>query len=88
MLPDYRQDEGYSDKPATTQIGGRIAVITINRPQVAVTFRPLTVKEMIQALDAWGYDDNIGVIVPDREGDKLLVPAAIRKSAATMAAIR
>ncbi len=47
-----------------------IAKITINRPQVRNAFRPLTVKEMIQALADARYDDNIGVIVLTGEGDK------------------
>ena len=47
-----------------------IAKITINRPQVRNAFRPLTVKEMIQALADARYDDNIGVIVLTGEGEK------------------
>ncbi|VTN10550.1 1,4-Dihydroxy-2-naphthoyl-CoA synthase [Raoultella terrigena] len=41
----------------------------INRPQVRNAFRPLTVKEMIQALADARYDDNIGVIILTGEGD-------------------
>lgn len=44
--------------------------ITINRPQVRNAFRPLTVKEMIQALADARYDDNIGVIILTGAGDK------------------
>lgn len=47
-----------------------IAKITINRPQVRNAFRPLTVKEMIQALADARYDDNIGVIILTGAGDK------------------
>lgn len=47
-----------------------IAKITINRPHVRNAFRPLTVKEMIQALADARYDDNIGVIILTGEGDK------------------
>src|SRR5471030_2369183 len=47
-----------------------IAKITINRPQVRNAFRPLTVKEMIRAMDDARHDDNIGVIVLTGEGDK------------------
>lgn len=47
-----------------------IAKITINRPQVRNAFRPLTVKEMLQALADARYDDGIGVIVLTGAGDK------------------
>lgn len=79
--------EGYSDIRYHKSADG-IAKITINRPQVRNAFRPLTVKEMIQALSDARYDDNIGVIVLTGEGDKAFAPAAIKKSAATTAAIR
>lgn len=46
--------------------------ITINRPQVRNAFRPLTVKEMIQALADARYDDNVGVIILTGEGESLL----------------
>lgn len=45
-----------------------IAKITINRPQVRNAFRPLTVREMIQALDDARDDDQIGVIILTGEG--------------------
>lgn len=47
-----------------------IAKITINRPQVRNAFRPLTVKEMIRALDDARNDEGIGVIVLTGEGEK------------------
>ena len=37
-----------------------IAKITINRPEVRNAFRPLTVKEMLQALDDAREDSEIG----------------------------
>ena len=61
--------EGYTDIRYQKSTDG-IAKITINRPQVRNAFRPLTVKEMIQALADARYDDNIGVIVLTGEGDK------------------
>lgn len=61
--------EGYSDIRYHKSADG-IAKITINRPQVRNAFRPLTVKEMIQALADARYDDNIGVIVLTGEGEK------------------
>ncbi len=45
-----------------------IAKITINRPQVRNAFRPLTVKEMSQALEDARDDHNIGVIILTGEG--------------------
>ena len=45
-----------------------IAKITINRPQIHNAFRPLTVKEMIQALEDARNDSNIGVIILTGEG--------------------
>ncbi|HET7657988.1 MAG TPA: 1,4-dihydroxy-2-naphthoyl-CoA synthase [Bacillales bacterium] len=47
-----------------------IAKITMNRPEVFNAFRPLTVREMIDALrDAWD-DNTIGVVVLTGAGDK------------------
>lgn len=51
--------EGFEDIRYEKSTDG-IAKITINRPQVRNAFRPLTVKEMIQALADARYDDNIG----------------------------
>lgn len=65
-----------------------IAKITINRPHVRNAFRPLTVKEMIQALADARYDDNIGVIILTGKAIKPSVPAVIRKCVAITAAIR
>lgn len=46
------------------------AKITINRPEVYNAFRPLTIREMIDALrDAWD-DTSIGVVVITGAGDK------------------
>lgn len=47
-----------------------IAKITINRPEVRNAFRPLTVKEMIKALDDAREDPEIGVIILTGAGDK------------------
>jgi len=79
--------EGYTDIRYHKSADG-IAKITINRPQVRNAFRPLTVKEMIQALADARYDDNIGVIILTGEGEKPSAPAAIRKSAVTTADTR
>jgi len=61
--------EGYTDIRYHKSADG-IAKITINRPEVRNAFRPVTVKEMIQALADARYDDNIGVIVLTGEGEK------------------
>ena len=47
-----------------------IAKITINRPEVRNAFRPLTVKEMMQALDDAREDSEIGVIILTGAGDE------------------
>ena len=47
-----------------------IAKITINRPEVRNAFRPLTVKEMLQALDNAREDSEIGVIILTGAGDE------------------
>lgn len=47
-----------------------IAKITINRPEVRNAFRPLTVKEMIAALQDARLDESIGVIILTGAGDK------------------
>ncbi len=46
-----------------------IAKITINRPQVRNAFRPLTVHEMMQALEDARFDSEIGVVILAGEGD-------------------
>jgi naphthoate synthase len=45
-----------------------ISKITINRPEVRNAFRPLTVVEMMQALDDSRNDERIGVIILTGEG--------------------
>ncbi len=45
-----------------------IAKITINRPEVRNAFRPLTVEEMIRALDDARNDQIIGVVILTGEG--------------------
>ncbi len=47
-----------------------IAKITINRPEVHNAFRPLTVKEMIQAFADARDDADIGVIILTGQGEK------------------
>ena len=47
---------------------GGIAKITINRPAVRNAFRPLTVDEMIDALNDARFDEQIGAIILTGEG--------------------
>ena len=47
-----------------------IAKITINRPEVRNAFRPLTVRELQQALDDAREDSAIGVIILTGAGEK------------------
>lgn len=47
-----------------------IGKITINRPRYRNAFTPLTVAEMMEAMDMARYDNNIGVVVLTGEGDK------------------
>lgn len=47
-----------------------ISKITINRPEVRNAFRPLTIKEISDALSMAASDDEVGVIILTGEGDK------------------
>ena len=47
-----------------------IAKITINRPEIRNAFRPLTVREMQQALEDAREDSGIGVIILTGAGEK------------------
>lgn len=47
-----------------------VAKIVINRPHVRNAFRPLTVKEMMHALEDAKYDEEIGVIILTGSGTK------------------
>lgn len=49
---------------------GAIAKITINRPEVRNAFRPLTVKELLEAFEKAHQDDEVGVIILTGEGEK------------------
>ena len=49
---------------------GKIAKISINRPQVHNAFTPLTIQEMIDAMHICREDPEIGVIIITGEGGK------------------
>lgn len=57
-----------------------IGKITINRPEVRNAFRPLTVKEMLEALDLLHEDETIGVVILTGEGEKAFCSGGIRRS--------
>ncbi len=59
----YEKSAGLGSEPAP-----RIAKITINRPEVRNAFRPLTVVEISQALEAAREDSEVGAIVLCGEG--------------------
>ena len=48
---------------------GKIAKITINRPEVRNAFRPKTVMELLQAFDLAHEDPSVGVIILTGAGD-------------------
>lgn len=64
----WQQSGDYTDIKYHKMDG--IAKITINRPEVRNAFRPLTVKEMMQAFREAEEDPNIGVIILTGEGEK------------------
>ena len=49
--------------------GTGIAKITINRPEVRNAFRPLTVKELLQAFEMAHEDESVGVVILTGEGE-------------------
>ena len=63
------EDILYEKGKAGTDTQG-IAKITINRPETRNAFRPLTVREMMRALDDARDDASVGVIILTGAGDK------------------
>jgi len=47
-----------------------IAKVTINRPDVRNAFRPLTVREMMEAFDDAREDPEVGVVILTGAGDE------------------
>jgi len=58
----------YQDIKLETADDGKIAKITINRPEVRNAFTPKTVMEMIDAFSICREDPNIGVVILTGEG--------------------
>lgn len=63
---EWREAKSYTDIKYHKAEG--IAKITINRPEVRNAFRPLTVKEMSDALNDARDDHEIGVVILTGEG--------------------
>ena len=59
----------FEDIRCETTDEGRIAKITINRPEVRNAFRPQTVKELLEAFELAHQDPTVGVIILTGEGD-------------------
>ena len=68
LTKKWTKVKDYSDIEYESQPG--IAKITINRPEVRNAFRPLTVKEMQDALSHAHEDPEIGVIILTGKGEK------------------
>jgi len=60
----------FEDILCETTEEGRIAKISINRPEVRNAFRPKTVVELLAALDLVHQDPEVGVIILTGTGDK------------------
>jgi len=69
-MTTWRQAADYTDIRYEKSSGedAGIAKITINRPEVRNAFRPLTIVEISQALEAAREDPEVGVIVLTGEG--------------------
>jgi naphthoate synthase len=65
-IPDWHSAGEFTDIKYDKAEG--IAKITINRPEVRNAFRPLTVQEMMAALNDARDDEQIGVIILTGEG--------------------
>ncbi|MEG0024380.1 MAG: 1,4-dihydroxy-2-naphthoyl-CoA synthase [Akkermansia sp.] len=59
----------YTDIKYETTEDGAIAKITINRPEVRNAFRPKTVQELLNALNAAHENPVVGVVILTGEGD-------------------
>ena len=63
MSAQWTTAREYTDIKYETTDNGSIAKITINRPHVRNAFRPLTVHEMLNALNAAHEDPRVGVVI-------------------------
>ena len=65
----WHTERDFEDIRYETTDEGRIAKITINRPEVRNAFRPQTVNEMLIAFELAHQDERVGVIILTGEGD-------------------
>lgn len=63
MSAQWTTAREYTDIKYETTDDSGIAKITINRPQVRNAFRPQTVHEMLNALNAAHEDPKVGVVI-------------------------
>lgn len=68
MSASWTTAREYTDIKYETTDDGSIAKITINRPHVRNAFRPQTVHEMLNALNAAHEDPKVGVVILTGEG--------------------
>ena len=68
MAREWKEIKKYED--ILFEQYGRIAKITINRPQVYNAFRPQTNREMLEAMAYCREASDIGVIILTGAGDK------------------
>ncbi len=66
--PVWTKVKDFTDIRYETADDGQIAKITINRPEVRNAFRPLTVHELLEALELAHEDPRVGVVVLTGEG--------------------
>ncbi len=69
MTTDWINAHDFEDLRYEKTPDGQIAKITINRPEVRNAFRPLTVREMLQAFELAHEDPEVGVIILTGEGE-------------------
>ena len=69
MTNPWKKIKAYKDIEFEKTSSG-VARITINRPKLHNAFRPLTVKEMKEALDICREDTQIGALILRGKGDK------------------
>ena len=65
----WKSEQDFEDIKYETADEGKIAKISINRPEVRNAFRPKTVHELLRAFDLAHDDPNVGVIILTGEGD-------------------
>ena len=81
-IPEWKKVKDFEDIIYEKRDDG-IAKITINRPQVRNAFRPLTVREMEQALADARDDENIGVIILTGQGKEAFCSGGDQKVRST-----